>query len=343
MGKKSRNKTLGIGLAAAAALAAAVAPGVTQASSDDPPTVAILNLANVPSLTDIVDGVVDGLAEAGYEGDGIHIDSQNANGDLSVAQSIAAKFADDDPDVIVTITTPALQSAINATRDNAVPIVFGAVSDPVAAGAVESLDGPTGTNVTGVYNTNPIPDVLDLARELMPDLESVGIIYNPGEDNSVADAEVLRDAAAERDITVVEATADNSNNVQTAALSIVDRVDAVVLMQDSTVATAQAVVNRAAQEAGIPVFAFDAALVENGAVAGLGRSPHDTGVQLSALVVQILEGTDPGEIPLEPVNPAKLLVNLDAAAATGFTIPDAVIERADTVYGGETAGSTTPE
>lgn len=337
MGKRA----IGFGIAAVAALAMA-APGATTASSDDPPTVAILNLANVPSLTEMVDGVIDGLAAAGYSGDAIRIDSQNANGDLAVAQSIAAKFVEDRPDVIVTITTPSLQSAVNATRERPdLPIVFGAVSDPVAAGAVDSIEGATGTNVTGVYNTNPIPDVLDLALEMMPDLESVGIIYNPGEDNSVADAAVLRAAAAERDIEVVEATADNSNNVQTAALSIVDRVDAVILMQDTTVATAQEVVNRAARDAGIPVFAFDASLVENGALAGLGRSPHDTGAQMAELVVQIIEGTAPGEIELQPVNPAKLLVNLDAAEATGFVIPAVVLERADTVIGGESAVVTT--
>lgn len=334
-------RAIGIGVAAAAALAMSAAPRAVTASSEDPPTVAILNLANVPSLTEMVDGVIDGLAEAGYGGDAIRIDSQNANGDIALAQSIAAKFADDRPTVIVTITTPSLQSAVNATRDLPdLPIVFGAVSDPVAAGAVDSLEGATGTNVTGVYNTNPIPDVLDLALEMIPELATVGIIYNPGEDNSVADAAVLRAAAAERDIEVLEATADNSNNVQTAVLSIVDRVDAVILMQDSTVATAQEVVNRAAQDAGIPVLAFDASLVENGAVAGLGRSPHDTGAQMAELVVQIIEGTPAGEIALQPVNPARLLVNLDAADATGFVIPAAVLERADTVIGGETVETT---
>lgn len=298
------------------------------------PSIAILNLANVPSLNDIVDGVTAALAAAGYEGDKIKIDSQNANGDISVAQTIAAKFAEAKPDAIVTVTTPALQAAITATRpDNTIPIVFGAVSDPVSAGAVKSLDGPTGTNVTGVYNVNPIPQVLDVAKEMMPGLSKVGIIYNPGEDNSVADAKKMKEEAATRNIQVVEATADNSNNVQTAAQSIVNKVDTIILIQDTTVATAQAVVNKIARAEGVPVLAIDAILVEEGAVAGLGRDARDTGKQMAAKLIELFDGKKAGDIPLEPVKPASLVVNKEAARLTGFTVPESVLGQAKVISG----------
>jgi putative tryptophan/tyrosine transport system substrate-binding protein len=304
----------------------------TAKAEEEVPEVAILNLANVPSLTDIVDGFTTALAEEGYGEGKVEIDSQNANGDISVAQSIAAKFADAKPDAIVTVTTPALQAAITATRpESTVPIVFGAVSDPVSAGAVESLDGATGTNVTGVYNINPIPEILDVAQEMLPGLKTVGIIYNPGEDNSVADAKVMKEEAAARGIDVVERTADNSNNVQTAAQSIVGKVETIILIQDTTVATAQAVVNKVARAEKIPVLAIDAILVEEGAVAGLGRDARDTGRQMAVKVIEILEGKKAGEIPLEPVLPASLVVNEEAARLTGFTIPSEVLARAKIV------------
>jgi putative ABC transport system substrate-binding protein len=305
-------------------------------SSDSPkvPSIAILNLANVPSLNDIVDGVTSALAAAGYEGDKIKIDSQNANGDIGVAQTIAAKFADAKPDAIVTVSTPALQAAITAARpDNTIPIVFGAVSDPVSAGAVKSLDGATGTNVTGVYNVNPIPQVLDVAKEMIPGLSKVGIIYNPGEDNSVADAKKMKEEAATRNIQVVEATADNSNNVQSAAQSIVNKVDTIILIQDTTVATAQAVVNKVARAEHVPVLAIDAILVEEGAVAGLGRDARDTGKQMAAKVIELFEGKKAGDIPLEPVKPASLVVNEEAARLTGFTVPQAVLSQAKVISG----------
>lgn len=329
-----------LAVAAAACLLATTAAcgsgddGAGKSGASKVPSVAILNLANVPSLNDIVDGVTDALAAAGYQGDKIKIDSQNANGDISVAQSIAAKFAEAKPDAIVTVTTPALQAAITATRpDNTIPIVFGAVSDPVSAGAVKSLDGATGTNVTGVYNVNPIPQVLDVAKEMMPGLTKVGIIYNPGEDNSVADAKTMKKEAAARNIQVVEATADNSNNVQTAAQSLVNKVDTIILIQDTTVATAQAVVNKIARAEHVPVLAIDAILVEEGAVAGLGRDARDTGRQMAAKLVELFEGKKAGDIPLEPVEPAKLVVNEEAARLTGFTVPESVLNQAKVISG----------
>ncbi|WP_432974660.1 ABC transporter substrate-binding protein [Dactylosporangium sp. CA-233914] len=311
---------------------AACGSGDSGSGSKDRPDIAILNLANVPSLNDIVDGVIAGLAEQGYGKDKIKLDSQNANGDIGVAQSIAAKFAQAEPDVIVTVTTPALQAAINATRPaRSIPIVFGGVSDPVAAGAVKSLEGATGTNVTGVYNVNPIPGILDVGRQMLPNLKKVGIIYNPGEDNSVADVKVMKKEAATRGIEVVEATADNSNNVQAAAQSIVGKVDTIILIQDTTVATAQAVVNKVARAGKVPVLAIDAQLVEEGAVAGLGRDNRDTGRQLAKKVVEILKGAKPGDVPLEPVQPAKLVVNEEAARLTGFTVPAEVLAKAKVV------------
>lgn len=324
-------------VAAGAVLALAA---TTAACSETPrnsdgeaiPRVAILNLANVPSLNDIVDGIVEELENQGYSGDKIILDIQNANGDISLAQTIASKFVDDKPDVIVTVTTPALQAAVTAAKpENSIPIVFAAVSDPVSAGAVDSLDGATGTNVSGVYNINPIPEALDLALEIMPNLKTVGIIYNPGEDNSVVDAKVMKEEAEARGIKLVEATADNSNNVQSAAQSIVDRVDVIMLIQDTTVATAQAVVNKVAREAGILVMAIDAQLVTEGAVAGLGRSAKVTGAQTATMIIEILKGKKVGEIPLQPVIPATAVINLEAARLTGITIPKSVLDSAEVV------------
>lgn len=298
------------------------------------PRVAILNLANVPSLTEIVDGVVAELNAQGYGGDKVKIDSGNANGDVSVAQTIATKFASDGPDVIVTVTTPALQAAVNATKPaNKIPVMFAGVSDPVSAGAVKSLDGATGTNVSGVYNVNPIPQVLDLAKDLIPNLKSVGIIYNPGEDNSVADAKYMVDEAAKRQVKVEKATVSSSNDVQAAAQSIIGKVDAIILLQDTTVATADAAIFKLARAAHLPVLSIDADLVKDGAVAGLGRSARDTGAQLAKMIIKVLQGTKVGDVPLEPVAPATLLVNTVAAAATGFTIPASVLSAATVVAG----------
>ncbi len=306
--------------------------GSGDSSDGDKPTVAIANLANVPALTDIVDGVTNELKAKGYDDTKVRIDSQNANGDVGVIQTIATKFAADKPAAIVTITTPALQAAVNATKpSNEIPVLFGGVSDPVAAGAVKSLDGPTGTNVAGVYNVNPVPQVLDLTKEIVPDVRSIGIMYNPGEDNSVADAEFVEQEAAKRGLELVKATVSNSNEVQSAAQSIVDKVDVVVMLQDTTVATAGAALFKVARDAHKPVLAIDAQLVEDGAVAGLGRDNRETGAQVADMVIQVLEGKNVGDIPLEPVKPASVVVNASAAEATGIEIPQSVLDGAKVV------------
>ena len=296
------------------------------------PTVDILNLANVPALTDIVDGITSGL-KAEYGANGIKIDSEDANGDVGVAQTIASQFVGDKPDVIATVATASLQAVLNKTKT--IPVMFAAVSDPVTAGAVKSLNGSTGTNVSGIYNVNPIGDVLDLTKEMVPNNNKVGILYNPGESNSVTAMKLAIADAEARHMVIVKAPVNSSNDVESGAQSLIGKVGSIIVIDDTTVVTGQAGVFQVARAAHIPVFTTVEDSVTAGAIVGVGASAKATGEELAQMIIKELKGTKPGDIPLQPEPKADLFVNKTAASATGFTIPASVLSRATVVTDGK--------
>lgn len=295
-------------------------------AAESPRTVALTQIVEHPSLDAARHGILDELAAAGYTpGQNLKIDYQNAQGNPATAAQIARKFVGDRPDVIVTITTPSAQAVVAATRE--LPVVFCSVSDPLGAKLVNNLAKPGG-NVTGTSDLSPIAEQLDLIRELSPDVKKLGVIYNPGEANSVSLVALLKTQASGKGLQVIEATAPKSGDVLSAARQLAGKAEAIYIPLDNTVVSALEAVIKVGRDARIPVYSADTDSVGRGTVASLGFDYYDVGRQTGQQVVRILRGEKPGDIPVERVKKLNLYVNLQAAEAMGVTIPDPVRQRA---------------
>lgn len=295
-------------------------------AAESPRTVALTQIVEHPSLDAARHGILDELAAAGYTpGQNLKIDYQNAQGNPVTAAQIARKFVGDRPDVIVTITTPSAQAVVAATRE--LPVVFCSVSDPLGAKLVNNLAKPGG-NVTGTSDLSPIAEQLDLIRELSPDVKKLGVIYNPGEANSVSLVALLKTQASGKGLQVIEATAPKSGDVLSAARQLAGKAEAIYIPLDNTVVSALEAVIKVGRDARIPVYSADTDSVGRGTVASLGFDYYDVGRQTGQQVVRILRGEKPGDIPVERVKKLNLYVNLQAAEAMGTTIPDPVRQRA---------------
>lgn len=292
-------------------------------------TVATTAIVEHPALDAVRDGVRDALAEEGFrDGQEIRFLYESAQGNPTIAAQIAAQFVGDNVTVIVPIATPSAQAALTAT--STIPIVFGAVTDPVAAGLVADVNHP-GANITGVSDLTPVADHVALMLEIVPGIQSIGVIYNPSEANAVVLVDLLKAAAAELGLTVVEATAATSSDVQAAAASLVGRADAIYVPTDNTVVSAFEAVVGVAEDAGVPLFAGDTASVERGAIASIGFNYYEHGLQTGHIVARVLRGENPGDIPVEFATGGDLFVNTGAAARMGVEVPQAVVDRAATV------------
>ena len=310
------------GLLAALALAA-------DGATAEPKTVAITAIVEHPALDAVRDGIQKGLADLGYaEGTDVTFTYESAQGNPATAAQIARQFVGDAPAVIVAISTPSAQAVAAATKD--IPIVFSAVTDPLAAELVSSLDAPGG-NVTGVSDMAPIGDHLALIREITPNVKRLGVLYNPGEANSVSSVTALKSAAGGAGVEIVEAPANRSADVQGAARSLIGKVDAVYVPTDNTIVSALESAVSIAIEAKTPLYAGDVDSVARGALAAVGFNYFDVGVQTAALVDRVLKGDKPGEVAVVFAAGTDLQVNRKTAEAIGVDIPQAVLDRASKV------------
>ncbi len=306
------------------ALLAATAIATSAQAKDV--TVAVTAIVEHPALDAARDGVKDALAEAGYkEGENLKFVYQSAQGNPATAAQIARQFVGEGPDVIVPISTPSAQAVVSATRD--IPVVFTAVSDPVGAQLVKDMEKPGG-NVTGLSDMSPVGEHIKLIKEVMPNIKKLGYLYNSGETNSVSLLAALKEAAAAEGIEIVESAATKSAEVQGAARALVGRADAMYVPTDNTIVSALESAVGVAEESKIPLFTADTDSVKRGALAALGFNYYDVGKQTGAVVVKILNGEKPGDIPVNIAKGTDLVINLSAAKKMGVEFPQAVIDRA---------------
>ncbi len=316
---------------AATLMALMAATAITTAAQAKDVVVEVTAIVQHPALDAARDGVKAALAEAGFkEGDNLKFVYQSAQGNPATAAQIARQFVGENPDVIVPISTPSAQAVVSATRD--IPVVFTAVSDPVGAQLVKSMEKPGG-NVTGISDMSPVAEHIKLIREIMPNIKKLGYLYNPGETNSVSLLKALKAAAAKDNIEIVEFTATKSADVKSAAEALVGRADAMYIPTDNTVVSALESAVGVADESKLPLFTADTDSVKRGALAALGFNYFDVGKQTGEVVVRILKGEKPGDIPVEIAKGTNLVVNLDAAKKMGVTIPQSVLDRATSKIG----------
>ncbi len=318
-------KMIGSGLALA--LLAGTAAFAQQAQQKV--TVAVTAIVEHPALDAARDGVKKALEEAGYkDGANLSFRYESAQGQPATAAQIAQKFAGENPNVIVAIATPSAQAMVTATQT--IPVVFTAVTDPVAAQIVKDRKAPGG-NVTGISDFSPLEAQFDLIKELVPAAKKIGVVFNPGEANSVALLNAVKALAPARNLQIVEASAGRTADVSAAAQSLVGKVDALYLPTDNTIISALGTVLAVGTDNKLPVFTGDTESVQKGSVASIGFDYFQVGLETGAVVVRILKGEKPGAIPVSNASGSNLVINAKAAAAMGVTVPPAVLARAKQV------------
>lgn len=316
-----------IGSGIALALLAGTAAFAQQAQQKV--TVAVTAIVEHPALDAARDGVKKALEEAGYkDGANLSFRYESAQGQPATAAQIAQKFAGENPNVIVAIATPSAQAMVTATQT--IPVVFTAVTDPVAAQIVKDRKAPGG-NVTGISDFSPLEAQFDLIKELVPAAKKIGVVFNPGEANSVALLNAVKALAPARNLQIVEASAGRTADVSAAAQSLVGKVDALYLPTDNTIISALGTVLAVGTDNKLPVFTGDTESVQKGSVASIGFDYFQVGLETGAVVVRILKGEKPGVIPVSNASGSNLVINAKAAAAMGVTIPPAVLARAKQV------------
>ncbi|MBP9956395.1 ABC transporter substrate-binding protein [Geopseudomonas guangdongensis] len=308
-------------------LALAMTAGVPfGASAAEEKSVAVTAIVEHPALDAARDGVLDALKQAGYEpGKNLKWQYQSAQGNNGTAAQIARKFVGDQPDAIVGIATPSAQALVAATKS--VPVVFTAVTDPVGAQLTPSWEA-SGTNVTGVSDVLALDKQIELIRQIVPEAKRIGIVYNPGEANSVVVVKALKELLPTLGMTLVEASAPRSVDVGSAARSLVGKVDAIYTNTDNNVVSAYEALVKVGNDAKIPLIASDTDSVKRGAIAALGVDYRLLGEQTGRIVVRILNGEKPGDIQPQTSDKLQLFVNPGAAAKQGVSLSQALLDSA---------------
>jgi putative ABC transport system substrate-binding protein len=325
--KRSRTTQV-LTIVGAVAVIAVMALGLPQFNKGPAVTrIGITQIVEHPALDASRDGFIQRLAELGLEeGKNVEFAIQNAQGDMAIAQSIAAKFVSENVDMILAIATPTAQAAAKATQN--IPIVITAVTDPVAAGLAGSISKP-GCNVTGTSDLTPVRKQLELLTRILPEAERVGVIYNAGETNSLVQVDLAREAAENLGLLLVEVTVSSSSGVYEAAQSLVGRVDAVYVPTDNTVVSALESVIKVGEDSKIPVIVGEVDGVRRGALATIGIDYHVLGMQTADIAWKILKGEkEPKDIPIEYVEDIQIALNLTAADKMEVSIPQDLIDEA---------------
>ncbi|MCT1513985.1 MULTISPECIES: ABC transporter substrate-binding protein [Dietzia] len=319
--------TLFTGLVATSAL---VLAGCTGGSDDDAAggggesyTIGINQLVQHPALDAATAGFKEAFADAGVE---VEFNEQNANGEQATALTIAQQFAADDLDLALAVATPAAQAMAQNIIN--IPLLFTAVTDPVSAELVDSMEEP-GANVTGTSDAAPIDEQLELLKEIVPDAERVGIVYASGEVNSQVQVDQAEEAAGPLDLEIVTQTVTTVNEIQQAVEALGD-VDAIYVPTDNMVVSGIASLVQVAESKQIPVIAAEEGTVEGGAVATLGIDYTELGRQTGEMALRILrDGEDPATMPVETATEFTYVVNEAAAERQGVTIPEDILAEAE--------------
>ena len=321
--------TLVLVLAAALPLAGGCAPkermykiGVTQ-------------IVSHPALDAIRGGFISGMAEEEFvEGVNVEYDFLNPEGDMSIAKTIADKFVSEPKDLIVAITTPCTQAVCATAEGTDIPIVFIAVTDPVLAGIVESWENPCSPDlhVTGVSDYVAVKPQLEIIKQICPEAKVLGAVYNAGDESNTKTVNELKSLAPDFGLEVIEANVSTTADVQSAAMSLVDRADvAWSPLCNTTVAGLEGLLT-VCEEYNIPYFAPDEDSVKRGAIAALYYSNKELGEIGGHIAAQVLRGEDPCNIPVQTFTTINLFFNPGAAERMGATIPQSLLDKATKVY-----------
>ena len=306
----------------------------TETTTKEIKTVGILQFVSHPALDQIYEGVVDTLEKEGFkEGENFKIEFQNGQADQSKLATMSEQLVNKKADVLVGIATPAVQALANATSN--LPIVMGAVTDPVSAGLVNDSEHPD-KNITGVSDKAPADKQILLGTQLLPDAKSVGMLYSSTEDNSKYQVQEAKKAAEELGLEVKTFAIPSSNEISQTVQVMSDQVDFIYIPLDNTIANAMPTVINEANKKKIPVIPSVDTMVEQGGLATIGINQYNLGVKTGEMAAQLLKGEKKiEELPIYTFKDGETLINKEQADCLGVDIPKEILDEA-TEIGGDT-------
>lgn len=319
-----------------AAMTMAAAMAVPAMADEESVTIGISQFAEHGSLDNCREGFLEGLKEAGYEeGKNLTIEYQNAQADTGNAATIADSFVNKKVDLICAIATPSAQSAYNAAMDKDIPVVYTAVTDPVAAELADKDGNPVG-NVTGTSDTLPVEEQLKMIREMMPDAKTIGILYTTSEANSVSAIATYESLVDKYGFTLETKGISQTSEIALATDDLLTKVDCITNLTDNTVVASLPTILEKANEKGIPVFGSEIEQVKIGCLAAEGIDYIQLGKQTGKIAAQILKGEKKAsEIPYEIISEPGFYVNTKVAENLGIEVPsdlaDSAVESFDTI------------
>lgn len=333
--KKLKGLLLGLAIAVIATGCASGGADKTEdkAAEKKSYTIGISQFAQHGSLDNCREGFLKGLAENGIvEGENLTVDYQNAEATTANANTIAQNFVGNKVDLIAAIATPSAMSAFNAALDTEIPLVYTAITDPVAA-QLATEDGKSTGNVTGTSDILPVEEQLKLMREMLPEAKTIGILYTTSEANSVSMIKLYEDLAPKYNFTLVTEGVSATADIPLAADSILEKVDALTNLTDNTVVSSLPLILDKANAKKIPVFGSEIEQVKLGCLAAKGIDYDQLGVQTGNMAAKILKGeAKASDIPFEAIESPLTYVNKAAAKNLGIEIPQSVTEQATETF-----------
>ncbi len=288
------------------------------------PVVAITQIVPHPSLDSIRQGILDTL-----KGQDISIVFQDAQGNMATATQIAQRFVALNPKVVVPITTPSAQALYVVAKERGIPLIFAAVTDPIAAKLTPSYEGQP--DVAGVYDALPILEQAKIIQEAI-NPKTVGILYNPGETNSVVIVEKMTQTLQDLGMAVVKAPVTTTLQASTTTRSLVGQVQVIYIANDNTVISALESILQVTNSEKIPIFCSDPESVERGALMALGPNQYAMGQQVGKMIQAFLEGKPLEKIGIQKPQSYELLINLKTARHLGIHLHPSIIDKANKTF-----------
>ncbi len=298
-----------------------------KAGAAGPYVIGIFQSVDSPTANEVRRGILQAFADAGLrDGREIVVTIRIANNDIAEVQRIARELEAARVDMIIPLSTQALQAAILTSRR--APIVFGAVAVPYLVGAGRSAENHLG-NVTGVVSTGPIRQTMALIREVLPKARRLGSLWTSSEVNSEYYLDLARAAAAELGFELVTVPVTGPAEIPRSLQRLLNaKVDVLFPMSDNTLNSSFDVIGRAAEENAVPLFSSFLRSVEFGACAAMGFDFYDMGIMTGRLAVRVKNGENPGRIPIQSMDEVRLYINPAAAAKQGVVFPKGLVDRA---------------
>lgn len=317
MKKTIMNKVITAGI-----VTAALASSSTVYAEKETYTIGIEQFAEHGSLDNCREGFLEGLAEEGLvEGENLTVEYKNAAADMGTAGQISDSFVSSDVDLLCGIATPSAQSCFNAAMDKEIPVIYTAVTDPLAAELADEEGNPVG-EITGTSDKLPIQQQLEMIRTMLPEAETIGILYTTSEANSESAIKEYEALAEEYDFTIETAGITATADIPLAAQGLLEKVDCITNLTDNTVVSALPAILEMANEAKIPVFGSEIEQVKIGCLAAQGLDYVELGRQTGKMAAQVLKGEKKAsELPYETIEEASLYINEKTAENLGIEIP----------------------